>query len=63
MNRTPVVRVLIIISMSVFLFLSSSPSLPAQEAIQPSVALEELLKEALANNRELDAAREELQAA
>lgn len=63
MNRTPAVRVLTIISMSVFLFFSSSPWLLAQETIQPSVSLDELLKEALTNNRELEAAREELQAA
>lgn len=63
MNRTPVVRVLIIILISVFLFFSSSPWIPAQETVQPSVSLDELLKEALANNRELEAAREELQAA
>lgn len=63
MNRTPVVRVSVIISISVFLFFSSSPWLPAQETVRPSVPLEELLKEALANNRGLEAAREELQAA
>ena len=63
MNRTLAVRVSIIISMSVFLFFSSSPWLSAQETIQPSVALDELLKEAVAHNRGLDAAREELQAA
>lgn len=63
MNRTPVVRVLIVISMSVFLFFSSSSWIPAQETIQPSVSLDELLQEALANNRGLEAAREELQAA
>ena len=63
MNRIPAVRILIIISMSVFLFFSSSSRLPAQETVQPSVPLEELLKEAVANNRGLEAAREELQAA
>lgn len=63
MNRTPAVRVLIIISMFVFLSFSSSTRLSAQETAQPSVSLDELLKEALANNRELEAAREELQAA
>ena len=63
MNKTTVVRVLIIISMFVFLFFSSFTRLSAQETVQPSVSLDELLKEALANNRELEAAREELQAA
>ena len=63
MNRTPAVRVSIIISTSVFLLFSSSPWLPAQEMVQPSVPLEGLLQEALANNRGLEAAREELQAA
>ena len=63
MNRTPAVRVSIIISMSVFLLFLSSTRLPAQETIQPSVALDELLKEAVAHNRGLEAAREELQAA
>ena len=63
MNRIPAVRILIIISMSVFLFFSSSSRLPAQETVQPSVPLEGLLQEAVANNRGLEAAREELQAA
>ncbi|MBI5023764.1 MAG: TolC family protein [Candidatus Omnitrophica bacterium] len=63
MNRTPVVRALIIILISVFLFFSLSTRLPAQETVRSSVPLEELLKEALANNRGLEAAREELQAA
>jgi len=63
MNRTPAVRVSIIISTSVFLLFSSSPWLPAQEMVQPSVPLEGLLQEAVANNRGLEAAREELQAA
>lgn len=63
MNRTTAVRVLLIILISVFLFFSSSSWLPAQETLQSFVSLDELLKEALANNRELEAAREELQAA
>src|SRR3990167_11198504 len=63
MNRIPAVRILIIISMSVFLFFSSSSRLPAQETVQPSVPLEGLLQESVANNRGLEAAREELQAA
>ena len=63
MNRTPAVRVSIIISMSVFLLFLSSTRLPAQETLRPSVPLDELLKEAVAHNRGLEAAREELQAA
>ena len=60
MNSTNAVRALI---MFVFLFFLSSTRLPAQETVQPSVPLEELLKEAVANNRGLEAACEELQAA
>ena len=60
MNSTNAVRALI---MFVFLFFLSSTRLPAQETLQTSVPLEGLLQEAVANNRGLEAAREELQAA
>ena len=63
MDKHRLVGIILIIPTSVFLFFSSITSLGAQEALPPYVTLGELLQEALANNRELQQAREELQAA
>lgn len=63
MDKTRPVAVSLNILISIFFLFSSLTSLEAQEAVPSAVSLEEILKEALENNRELKAAGEELQAA
>ena len=62
-DKKRVVGLSTVIPSSLFLVFFSAASFGAQENVAPSVSLEGLLQEALANNRGLEASREELQAA